>query len=150
FRLEHRTEVRVTALRRKPERSGGAARPVRRRREDPGDEFVAIIQPGGDAVNRADECAFAAADHAEPDSRGRSLRNVFDSHASYPCDWLDAEHASDLRLVGGGAGEIIERLIGDTEDVIRDESRTLAGTVFGILQAAFPFQNGPRVIADRC
>src|SRR5215468_4516751 len=67
-----------------------------------------------------------------------------------PSRLLDAKHAFDLRLLGGRSGEIIECLVGDANDVVRDELRTFARAVFGILQAAFPFQDGPGAVADRC
>src|SRR6266849_1584763 len=79
-------------------------------------------------------------------------RSTFSSAATLalPCDWLDAEHAPDPRPLDGRSGEIIERLISDANDVVCDELRAFAGAVFGILQAAFPFQDSPRAVADRC
>ena len=47
------------------------------------------------------------------------------------------------------AGEIVERLVGDADDVVGDELRALARAVLGVLQAALPFQHRPRVVADR-
>src|SRR5215471_2162037 len=79
-------------------------------------------------------------------------RSTFSSAVTpaLPGDWLDAKHAPDLRLVGGCSGEIIECPIGNANDVVCDELRAFAGTVFGILQAAFPFQDSPGAVADRC
>src|SRR5258708_15223310 len=79
-------------------------------------------------------------------------RSTFPSAATLalPCDRLDAKHAPDVRLLGRRSGEIIECLISDANDVVCDELRAFAGTVLGILQAAFPFQDGPRAVADRC
>ena len=45
------------------------------------------------------------------------------------------------------AGEIVEGLLGDADDVIADEGRAFARAVLGMLQAAFPFQHRPAVVA---
>src|SRR5215475_1664798 len=66
------------------------------------------------------------------------------------CDRLDPKHAPDLRPVDGRPGEIIECLISNANDVVCNELRAFAGAVFGILQAAFPFQDSPGAVADRC
>src|SRR6266446_9630712 len=78
-------------------------------------------------------------------------RSTFSSAVTpaLPCDWLDAEHAPDPRLLDRRSGEIIECLIGHANDMVCNELRAFAGAVFGILQAAFPFQDSPRVVADR-
>src|SRR6266849_7631496 len=78
-------------------------------------------------------------------------RSTFSSAATLalPCDWLDAEHARDPPLLDGCSSEIIECPIGNANDVVCDELRAFAGTVFGILHAAFPFQDSPRGVADR-
>ena len=45
--------------------------PLRRRREDPGDNLEFTVQPGGDAMHAADEGTLATADHAELDRFAR-------------------------------------------------------------------------------
>src|SRR5215217_1948067 len=40
-------------------------------------------------------------------------------------------------------GEIVEGMFGDADDVVLDELSAFAGTVFGVLDGAFPFQHGP-------
>src|SRR5580704_8359131 len=64
---------------------------------------------------------------------------------SYPLD--QAERACDLPLVDLAAGEVVERLLGHANDVLRDEFGALARAVLGMLQAALPFQHRPRRIA---
>src|SRR5947209_16153972 len=59
-----------------------------------------------------------------------------------------AQHAPGLRVVGRDAGEIVERLVGDADDVFPDEGGAFASPVLGILQAALPFQHRPAVVAD--
>src|SRR5208337_2497268 len=60
---------------------------------------------------------------------------------------LQSERALDLLLVDGGAGEIVERLLGDADDVLRDELGALARPVFRVLETALPFQHRPGGIA---
>src|SRR5271166_725236 len=60
---------------------------------------------------------------------------------------LQSERALDLLLVDGGAGEIVERLLGDADDVLRDELGALAPPVFRVLETALPFQHRPGGIA---
>src|SRR5262249_61975899 len=110
FRCEHLMEISVATLRRKPERGRGATCLFRCRRERPGDKFIAIVQSGSNTMNRTNKRPFTAADHTEPDPGWWTLSVHFDSHAGAPSRLLDAEHAPDLRLLGGGSGEIIECL----------------------------------------
>src|SRR6266516_992305 len=55
----------------------------------------------------------------------------------------DAEHAAIRGLVGAGTGEIVERLLGHTNDVVGDELRPLAGAVLRMLDAALPLEHRP-------
>src|SRR5467141_3574221 len=55
----------------------------------------------------------------------------------------DAEHAAVGRHVGAGTGEIVERLLGDADDVVGDELRPFASAVLGVLETAFPFEHRP-------
>src|SRR5690606_16397860 len=47
------------------------------------------------------------------------------------------------RAVGAGSGEIVECLLGDADDVARNELRPFPGAVFGVLERAFPFEHRP-------
>ena len=58
-----------------------------------------------------------------------------------------SECALDLLLVDLAAGEIVERLVGDADDVMLDEFGAFARAVLGVLQAAFPLQHRPGRIA---
>src|SRR5258705_8144218 len=55
----------------------------------------------------------------------------------------DAEHPAIRRLVGPGAREIVERLLGHTDDVVGDELRPFAGAVLRMLDAALPLEHRP-------
>src|SRR5213083_2050084 len=55
----------------------------------------------------------------------------------------DAEHPAIRGEVGAGAGEIVERLLGHTDDVVGDEFRPFAGAVLRMLDAALPFEHRP-------
>ena len=57
----------------------------------------------------------------------------------------DAERSAIGCVVGARVGEIVERALGHTNNVITDELRAFRGTVIGVLQTAFPFENGPAV-----
>src|SRR5450432_2560211 len=57
-----------------------------------------------------------------------------------------AQHAPDLRRVAPGAGEVVERLLGDADDVLLDERRALGGARFGVLQRALPLEHRPAVV----
>src|SRR5262245_48837820 len=92
-------------------------------------------------MDGADEGAAAAADHAKAKRAGGSgIRGGVD-HGGIPS--VDAEHAPVGGLVGAGAGEIVERLLGDADDVVGDEPGALACAVLGMLETAFPLQHGP-------
>src|SRR5262245_49752173 len=56
---------------------------------------------------------------------------------------MDAEHAAVCGLIGAGAGEIVEGLLGDADDVVGDEPGALARAVLRMLETAFPLQHGP-------
>src|SRR5579863_10486855 len=71
FRLRHALEIVVDAILGKADRLPGATRFFGRRRQGAGDELIVIVDPGRYAMNGADEGAFAAADHAEPDPIAR-------------------------------------------------------------------------------
>src|SRR6516165_655742 len=57
------------------------------------------------------------------------------------------QHPPDLLLVGTGGDEILERLLGYTNEVAPDELGSLARAVLGMLEAAFPFEHRPAVVA---
>ncbi len=76
----HLLEVGIDPRRIKPELAAGAFGLVRRRRQGAGHQFVVIVEPGGDAVHRADEGARTAADHAEPDPPLALLARSLDCH----------------------------------------------------------------------
>src|SRR5579871_1135369 len=60
---------------------------------------------------------------------------------------LYSERAVDLFLVDRSAGEVVERLLGDADDVMLDEVGALARAVLRVLERAFPFKHGPGRIA---
>src|SRR5712672_1979853 len=62
----------------------------------------------------------------------------------------DAEHAAIRGLVGAGAGEIVERLLGHPDDVVGDELRTFAGAVLRMLDATLPLEHRPAGIVVLC
>ena len=52
-----------------------------------------------------------------------------------------------LFLVDAAASEVVEGFLGDLDHVLADEGRAFLGSLDGILEAAFPFDDGPTVIA---
>src|SRR5215217_6122052 len=60
----------------------------------------------------------------------------------------EAQSPSDLRLVAGAAGKIVEGSLGDADDVIADEGGAFARAVLRVLQTAFPLQHRPAVESD--
>src|SRR6516162_1153116 len=56
------------------------------------------------------------------------------------------QHPPDLLLVRTGGDKILKRLLGYTNEVPPDELGSLARTVLGMLQAAFPFEHRPAVV----
>ena len=60
---------------------------------------------------------------------------------------LNSHHGAQHLLVGGAAGEIVECLFRHPDDVVLDEGRAFGRAVLGMLQAAFPFQHRPGIIA---
>src|SRR5215470_9258608 len=57
-----------------------------------------------------------------------------------------AEHAPVRGLVGAGSREIVERALGDIDDVACDERRALASTLLRALDAALPLEHRPAVV----
>src|SRR5882672_11279003 len=55
----------------------------------------------------------------------------------------DAQHLFVRGRVHPAAGKVVERALGHADDVVGDERRTFARTVFRVLDAALPFQHGP-------
>src|SRR6266545_4876114 len=55
---------------------------------------------------------------------------------------------SDLRLVAGDAGEVVEGSLGDADDVVADKGGAFARAVLRVLQTAFPLQHRPAVESD--
>ena len=83
--LRHGLVVVVDAVGGEAERFARAPRLLRRRRQRAGDELVLVVDPRGDAVNRADEGALPAAHHAEPDApAGLGVAASFDGHQVPP------------------------------------------------------------------
>src|SRR6266480_5256505 len=80
-----------------------------------------------------------------PSRSGREVRasDVASTMVRPPPPSGDAEHAAVGSHVGAGAGEVVERLLGDADDVVGDELRSFAGAVFGMLETAFPLQHRP-------
>src|SRR5208337_449101 len=68
-----------------------------------------------------------------------------DGHSCFSSN--EPERAIDLLLVDCAAGEIVERLVGDPDDVMLDELGALARAVLGVLQTAFPLEHRPGRIA---
>ena len=112
--------------------------------------------PRGDAVHGADEGALPAADHAEPDRPLPLSRSAaFDRHGLLLDSRSRVRNAAiydspSIALICflsvPAAGEIVERLLGDADDVVLDERRALARAVLGMLQRAFPFEHRPAVV----
>ena len=57
------------------------------------------------------------------------------------------QHPAIGGVIGPGIGEIVKRLFGHPDDVGIHKRRAFAGAVFGVFQAAFPFDDGPTVEA---
>src|SRR4249920_2505771 len=58
----------------------------------------------------------------------------------------EAEHPPDLLRIALGAGEVVERLLGDADDVLANELGALGCTGLGVLQRALPLEHGPAVV----
>ena len=58
-------------------------------------------------------------------------------------NFLQTEHFAVGGLVGAGSGEVVEGGGGCLDDVARDEGGAFGGALFGGLDAAFPFEDGP-------
>ena len=101
-----------------------------RRAEAARHQLVFVVDAAGDAVHAADEGVAPAAHHAEADARGAGFRCSVDWHLVSPLS--DPEHPAVRRLVHAGIGEIVERLFGDTDDVILDELRPFTRAVLGV------------------
>src|SRR6187551_1737124 len=55
---------------------------------------------------------------------------------------LEAQRAHRDRGIAT-RGEVVEGLFGHADDVLLDEGRAFARTVFGMLERALPFEHGP-------
>ena len=55
----------------------------------------------------------------------------------------DAQDAVKLFFVGLSAGEVVKRFCGLLDQVTGDKWCAFGGALFGIFQAAFPFEHGP-------
>src|SRR5271166_789700 len=75
------------------------------------------------------------------------LASLRPSMAMNPLPSLQSERALDLLHVGRAASEIVERLLGDADDVLRDELGPLARPVLRVLETALPFEHRPGRIA---
>src|SRR5439155_13007480 len=58
----------------------------------------------------------------------------------------EAEHSPDLLRIALGAGEVVERFLGDADDVLADELGAFGGAGLGMLQRALPLEHGPAVV----
>jgi len=65
LRLRHLGKARIGAVRRDMQLGCAGTRPLRIGRQSSRDELKAVVEPRGDAVDRADEGALSAADHAQ-------------------------------------------------------------------------------------
>lgn len=55
----------------------------------------------------------------------------------------DAEDGAYLCGVDAGSRKVVEGFAGDGDDVVADEGRAFAGTLFGVFETALPFEHGP-------
>src|SRR6478735_12452735 len=55
----------------------------------------------------------------------------------------DAEHLPVRCQVDPAAGEVVERPVGNADDVVGDEDRPLACAILRVLEAAFPLHHRP-------
>src|ERR1700728_1967554 len=60
---------------------------------------------------------------------------------------LQSERALDLLLVDRSAGKVVERLVGDADELMLDEVGALARPILRMLEVAFPFEHRPGRIA---
>jgi len=103
----HLGEGAVGAASVEAELGGGSPRALRIGGQGSGYQRELAIEPGGDAVHRADEGALPAANHAEADATARGFfLAAFDGHGdcSFPCRSGDAEDAAVGDVVGSGTG----------------------------------------------
>src|SRR3954447_11051066 len=56
-----------------------------------------------------------------------------------------AEHLAIRKIVGACPGKIVEGALGHADDMMLDEIRAFARTVFRVLERAFPLQHRPAV-----
>ena len=119
FRLGHLGEVGIGAVRCDEEVGGAVAGAFRIAGERAGDQFPAVVQAGGDAVDGADEGAPAAADHAQaqPAPRGAVRELPLIVMAFLPGS--QAKHPAVRGVVGTGFGEVVEGAFRDLDDVRR-------------------------------
>src|SRR5918996_861317 len=80
-----------------------------------------------------------------PSSRAASFAAIPSIAISFPPS-AEAEHAAVGRLVGSAGGEVLERRLGDPDDVVGDERRPFGCAVLGMLQAAFPLEHRPAAV----
>ena len=90
-------------------------------------------------MDAADEGALPAADHPEPDAPAEALAASRDAH-QIPSAFLLA-----LTSVAP-AGEVVERVLGDADDVALDERCALGRALLGMLERALPLEHRPAVV----
>src|SRR5579863_7014679 len=74
----------------------------------------------------------------------RRTRGLESSLAEWNLAWLSqAQNPAILCRVGAGAGEVVEGFFRHADDVFADECSAFARAVFGMLDAAFPLDDGP-------
>src|SRR5215217_6298225 len=65
-------------------------------------------------------------------------------------DSFQAQHPAIGCSIRAGAREVIERMLGDANDVLLNELRAFGRALFGMLDAALPFEHRPaRVVVLR-
>ena len=117
--LRHRRVVGVACARGEAEREPGAPRLRRAGGERAGDQLVVVVEPRGDAMHGADE--GAPSPPPTMPSRIRRLGGAcraLSLRSSSRRSRSEAQHPPGLLRIGLAAGEVVERLLGDADDVL--------------------------------
>ena len=99
-----------------------------------GDQIESVIHAQCDAMDRADEGALTATDHA--DSYTLAHRGSFLVESQ--------DLAIESRVTA--AGKVVERSIGDLDDVLRDKFCSLCGSYRRVLVRALPLDYRPAIV----
>ena len=153
----------IAARRVKPEVGARGLRLLGAGGKAAGDQFVLVVDPGGDAVDGADEGVASAADHAKAQAGARRCgqrrwpwSSLVILCRKYPGGrgLAPAPQVSPVPACGGwrrgrcrppaksSKAFSVTRMMW-----ARDEIGPFAGAVLGVLQAAFPFDHRPAVKA---